>query len=114
MDAAGRVVAVLLEKRVTYACATCRHMLVAYESGTLDCGHIRCGGPFIGRGYPERESWIGLTRVCFVCGGEVDGVVDVRGIFIGICREHMPLLERMSLPGVAPPFVVKRALPIVK
>lgn len=101
-----------------FACASCIHMHRAYDNANgsvlrfTGCNK-NCGGPFGGGFFPERQSPIPIDRICFVCGVDAESVVDVYGHFVGICEKHIGLLEKMSKPGVPPPFVTHKGLDVL-
>jgi len=98
-----------------FACASCEHLqrsLTVWIDEVPKCTK-RCRGPFGGGAYPERRSIIPIDRVCFVCGNDPDGMVDVKGKLVGICEKHIPLLDTVCPIGERPPFITHKHTPVL-
>lgn len=78
-------------------CASCKHFWVAKDAGLESCGQD-CGGPIAGKDFPKYDGpMTSLDKFCFACISEADYVVRSVGAsrLVGICRRHLPLLDRL-------------------
>ena len=75
-------------------CATCNYYHEARLKGLPGCGKMACGGPIIGRDFPDYKGQITkekLNSICLICG---DGLITHRIIIPGkeqqfaLCNTH--------------------------
>lgn len=75
-------------------CATCIHFYTAKANGSDSCGKTACGGPIVGRDYPDYKGQIPRSKfasICLMCGtGKIAYHVVVPGNDqrFGLCEEH--------------------------
>ena len=71
-------------------CATCRH----FHEGNMRCGKPNCGGPGVGRDFPDYDGPIPRERFverCLVCGGEnIEFHIALGGdkTKFALCKKH--------------------------
>ncbi len=82
-------------------CTTCEHFWIARDAQRARCGKA-CGGPISGKDFPHyRGPLPNFETWCFVCGAASDYGVKVDGSlrFVGVCKEHLRLLDTVRLSG---------------
>lgn len=70
-------------------CAWCEHWHEAKSRGdAITCGHPSCGGPGVGRGFPDYKGPMegNLGQFCFICGRGADAGVEIGGRVLGVCN----------------------------
>lgn len=107
-------VALLVSKGMSFVCAACKKHWQASDRGLDGCmARVKkkpCAGPLKGKSFPEYEGPLQdhLSKCCFVCGKEPDALVLTEdGGAVGVCNEHMSVLESFSEGRDAPPFITK-------
>jgi hypothetical protein len=83
-----------LKQGFPISCATCVHFYAACAAGLPSCGKTLCGGPIVGRDFPEYKGQIPRNKfeaICLMCGS-VDlachVVVAGKEQRFGLCKEH--------------------------
>lgn len=75
-------------------CATCVHFYAARAAGHPTCGKTQCGGPIVGKDFPDYKGQIPRSKfaeICLRCGSkELSCHVAVPGKEqrFGLCKEH--------------------------
>lgn len=99
-------VGLAVSKGVSIVCATCKRYWEGREQGLPEpkCTTRKpCGSPFAGMMFPQYEGPItDFSRWCFVCGQTSDYGVRVQDTdrTIGMCKEHIRMLEELEPVGV--------------
>lgn len=97
--------AVVVDK-LAFPCALCVRWWTAVDKGESSCGRLSCGGPALGRTYPEhsgpleRSDWSGF---CFICGcPDRLTAVHVPGAErrLAVCSDHLKHVENMLVQSV--------------
>lgn len=100
------MVARVMAKGVGWICAHCEHFWWGLSRGVPMCrivfqkGQDACGGPIVGRTFPEYRGPLSRSIFpdrCFVCGDEATCGIQVRGSkeLIGACEEHEQMVHEM-------------------
>lgn len=80
-------------------CATCVHFFEARAKGLDTCGKTLCGGPIIGRDFPEYKGQIPrnkFSEICLLCGSGIlycHMVVPGKDQRFGLCLAHKDALN---------------------
>lgn len=99
-------VALAMADGLSAVCASCRLYWEARDRGIP--GHKclsreKCGSPLVGDAFHEYDGPLvgGLHQFCFVCGDKSRFVARVRGrtTGVGICAEHVRLLDTLKADG---------------
>jgi hypothetical protein len=80
---------VMTHLRLAYICRMCEHMGAADDKGLDDCGKENCGGPLVGRNFPDYKGPLSqiLRDMCFCCGAESEQLLEVDGKeALGVCH----------------------------
>lgn len=96
-------------------CATCVHFYTACASGLLDCGKTACGGPIVGRDYPDYKGQIPREKfpaLCLMCG---DSKIAYKVVVTGeskfaLCEKHKDALSGII---VDPQIALNQATPLI-
>lgn len=109
------------KSRVVFTCAHCLKFWWGVENGVEGCKAVHekkpCGGPISGMAYPEYEGPLKgyLDRYCFVCGKKSEMVAQAdSGGLVGVCSDHVHVLNEYSKPGEKPPFVTHKKVPVLE
>lgn len=76
-----------------FPCCFCEQMQVPRGRSVPSCNMDKCGGPFVGRSFPQYKG--PLTRQtlalnCFRCGDPAkEAIVVADGGYIGVCGTHL-------------------------
>jgi len=90
---------VIKQGKVPITCATCVHFYAALAAGRESCGKTLCGGPVIGRDFPEYKGQIPRNKfaeICLMCGSGIlycHIVVSGKEQRFGLCAEHKDALN---------------------
>lgn len=99
-------VGVAVSRGVSIVCATCKRYWEGREKGLPEpkcTTKSSCGSPFAGMTFPQYDGPItDFARWCFVCGTTSDYGVRVQDSdrTIGMCRDHIRMLEELEPVGV--------------
>tara|TARA_Y100000310_G_C20683507_1_gene817527 strand:+ start:659 stop:1027 length:369 start_codon:yes stop_codon:yes gene_type:complete len=91
-----------VDNGVVFTCAMCTHFWMARGLGLDECRTLTrgpCAGPLKGMGYPYYQGALegNLHSVCFICGGQPNGVLKTReGVMVGVCEKHREALFDFS------------------
>ena len=110
-----------MKKEVGFVCATCLNYWWSKDRNLVGCKPFHegktCSGPLGGNHFPEYKGVLSgkLHKVCFVCGMESElalempmkGVSLVRNI--GVCKQHVKMLEDYSQKWQAPKFITGKS-----
>jgi len=97
-------------------CATCIHFYTAKANGKDSCGKAECGGPIVGRDYPDYKGQIPRSKfnaICLMCGtNKIAYHVAVAGKEqrFALCEEHKDTFTGIVLN---PAFGVPQNPPII-
>lgn len=74
------------------SCATCTHFYRAQALGQESCGKTQCGGPIVGRDFPDYSGQLPRSKfstICLMCGTDkIAYHVAVKEARFGLCEEH--------------------------
>jgi hypothetical protein len=82
-----------LSTGLCFVCSSCEYWHNSKgKEHILMCGHDRCGGPMVGRGFPEYKGPYEnkLSEYCFICGKDADGSIKIGGRLLGFCKNVGP------------------------
>jgi len=100
------VVQRFLREGFAFPCACCKRLWRAKAKGFDMCEVAfmpgkDCGGPMAGMSFPMYEGPLTITSLatmCFRCGAPAVEAVTSRqqpDRFVGVCKKHLPSLERL-------------------
>jgi len=81
-------------------CATCRH----FHAGNMVCGQATCGGPGVGRDFPNYDGPIPRDRLverCLVCGeGNIAYHIVMSDSLtkFSLCKQHRKVFDHTGAP----------------
>lgn len=81
-----------IETGLAAVCAWCEHYHSGRRNGVISCNKIECGGPRVGRSYPEYKGVMKdrMASFCFICGKDAEAGVLLEGRLIGVCKNMGP------------------------
>jgi len=117
----SRPILKVIQSGTSFVCAHCEHFWWGVDNRYEGCkaihDHIECSGPLRGMAFPNYKGPLEghLSKYCFVCGHTPDATAIARegGARVGVCTEHIKLMESFSAPGERPPFITHVHVPVV-
>lgn len=101
-------------------CATCVHFHTARLAGKPSCGKIDCGGPVVGRDFPDYSGQIPrskLAAICLMCGDSklsCQVVVLGKEQRFGLCEAHKDTFTGIVFnPSIGIPQHTPIIIPVV-
>ena len=104
-----------LKQGFPITCATCVHFYAACAQGLPSCGKTECGGPVVGRDFPDYQGQIArekFSEICLLCG---DSNIRYKVVVGGkprfaLCEQH-----KSAFSGVVPDLetALHRSPPII-
>lgn len=103
-----------VEQGYPVTCATCVHFYAACAMNLPSCGKAQCGGPIVGRDFPDYKGQIPrnkFSQICLMCGNSklyCHVVVPGKEQRFGLCLEHKDCLSgvvtnpEINLPQSSP------------
>jgi len=81
-----------IDRGLTAICAWCEHLHNARRGKVWTCGRSDCGGPLVGRAFPDYKGPMEgrLSSFCFLCGESADAAVEINGGMLGVCNRKGP------------------------
>ena len=104
-------VKILLQSGMCFVCSMCLCCL----DGNGKCGKENCGGPIVGRDYPDyRGPLENFVNFCFACGDESEYGIKVKNgkKIVGVCKEHVGYLNQLVPVDRADLIEMSERLPI--
>jgi len=93
----------LLSYGMPITCATCVFMHEALDKNDLNCHKDMCGGPLVGRTFPDYRGVIAkkdFNKICLICGdsGIVSKIiVQNQPEHFALCKAHKDIFTGLSL-----------------
>lgn len=93
----------LISEGYPLTCATCTHFHESRIKKAPNCGKSQCGGPLLGRDFPDYKGQFSrekLASVCLMCGDSILSVLILphgSSSRFGLCSNHEKLYDDMSL-----------------
>lgn len=89
-----------------FPCAFCTRMRVPEGREVPSCTMVTCGGPFVGKSFPDYAGPLTRTTIathCFRCGEQaVEAIVTKDGGYVGVCEEHLNSTVPTSSDALVP------------
>ena len=87
-----------MDQGAPITCATCRH----FHENKANCGQQTCGGPTLGRDFPDYDGPIPrekLVERCLVCGAR-NTEFRIAGLDtkLSLCRKHKKVYDYIGTP----------------
>lgn len=94
-------IAIAASEGFSIVCASCRHLHRGRARKRDGCNKPQCGGPFVGRDFPDYDGPItDFTRWCFVCGEPSKfAAIAESGKVFGLCKEHVRAMGEYRAMG---------------
>lgn len=100
-------------------CSTCVHYYAACALGQQTCGKILCGGPIVGRDFPEYKGQLSkerLATICLMCGSldvEYKVITSGKSQTFALCSSHKDTFKDILISPECPiPQVPPIVIPI--
>lgn len=109
------VVAGSLEAGYPLTCASCIHFYTACANGLSSCGKTQCGGPVVGRDYPDYKGQIPREKfpaICLMCG---DSKIAYKVVVAGTPKFALCETHKDALSGIVvdPEIALNQQTPLV-
>jgi len=83
----------LMSLGYAFPCSFCMEMSLPRGKQAPRCKMETCGGPFVGRSFPNYSGPLTKTTIathCFRCGDPAqEAIVTKDGGYVGVCKKHL-------------------------
>lgn len=101
----------LMSLGFAFPCSFCMNMLLPRGKQVPRCEMKTCGGPFVGRSFPDYSGPLTRTTLathCFRCGESAkEAIVTKDSGYIGVCDKHLNSTITTSSDTLIPSAQVK-------
>lgn len=96
----------LMNMGFAFPCSFCTRMFIPEGKEAPRCEMQTCGGPFVGKSFPDYVGPLTKTTIathCFRCGGEAEeAIVATDGGYVGVCKPHLNSTVPSSVDTLIP------------
>lgn len=82
-----------MEMGFAFPCSFCTRMFVPEGKNAPRCTMQTCGGPFVGKSFPDYQGPLTRSTIathCFRCGAMAyEAIVTTDGGYVGVCKPHL-------------------------
>ena len=83
----------LMSMGFAFPCSFCTRMFLPPGRKVPMCSMKSCGGPFVGRSFPDYQGPLTRTTIatkCFRCGDDAhEAIVAKDEGYVGVCKKHL-------------------------